>query len=103
METGAEEANPSLAQIGDNSIRLFSSLITALANLDSSTIEASRAAIDNETQRFDLWAQNLGLTLPAHKGLDYRLQNAPSLRMTVHAFLEDLNESLTESKALKPT
>lgn len=49
-----------------------------------------------QADRFELWAVNLGLFVSGHGSLDYRVREAEKLKNTLHRFISDLNESLTE-------
>src|SRR5271154_2101663 len=91
-----EKPQPTLADAAKTSLEAFEQLMTALSRCEKSEIGASAASLDNERQRFHLWAENLGLNRPAHRSLDYRLQNARTIWQTVFAFLQDLQESLAE-------
>lgn len=54
----------------------------------------------NESQRFNLWANNLGLHHGGHSSLDYRLRDAPILENLVRCLLNDLRGSLDDRKLL---
>jgi hypothetical protein len=96
----AELVKPlSLSHAGSRVFTLFERLQRLLHKSDSgNNFGSCIAAIDNDEQRFSLWARNLGLVRPAHSSLDYRLQNAPTIRRTVYAFLEDLANAIVEGK-----
>ena len=49
-----------------------------------------------EFDRFDLWANNLGLHHTGHSSLDYRLRDADNLRDYVKGLLDELKETLEE-------
>ena len=49
---------------------------------------------DNESQRFQLWAVNLGLYQSGHSSLDYRFRDAPSLYEFARKLLLDLERYL---------
>ena len=51
-----------------------------------------------EADRFELWAVNLGLFVPGHGSLDYRVREAESLEHTLRRFMKGLNDSLTEGR-----
>ena len=56
----------------------------------------SPSAWKHESDRFGLWADNLGLYHRGHSSLDYRLREAETLESLVNNLLEDLELSLTE-------
>lgn len=56
----------------------------------------SPANWEHEAERFDLWANNLGLHHRGHSSLDYRLREAGALRNLIAEFLADLKTSLDE-------
>lgn len=49
-----------------------------------------------ESDRFEVWAVNLGLFVPGHGSLDYRIREASSLRAALLRFMSDLKYSLAE-------
>lgn len=54
------------------------------------------AAFDNEMQRFELWARNLGLYTGGHSSLDYRFRDAQLLFDHTLGLLEDLARLLSQ-------
>ena len=58
----------------------------------------SSAAWEHEKDRFDLWANNLGLHHRGHSSLDYRLREAAALEKIIEDLLDDLKTSLEERK-----
>ena len=52
----------------------------------------------NESQRFNLWADNLGLHHHGHSSLEYRLREASNLESLIKSLLEDLRRSLHDRK-----
>lgn len=46
--------------------------------------------LESASQRFELWAVNLGLSHEGHSSLDYRFRDAPSLFNLAHKLLRDL-------------
>lgn len=52
----------------------------------------------NETQRFELWARNLGLYHLGHSSLDYRFRDAPSLFEYTVGLLRNLEGLLAQRK-----
>lgn len=55
-------------------------------------------ALENESQRFELWAVNLGLYHHGHSSLDYRFRDAPSVFSFAYKLLQDLEKYLELSK-----
>ncbi|KAJ9148961.1 hypothetical protein NKR23_g4736 [Pleurostoma richardsiae] len=49
-----------------------------------------------QSDRFELWAVNLGLFVSGHGSLEYRVREAGSLRATLLRFMLDLKDSLIE-------
>lgn len=98
--TTAMEAvsNPqTLAQTGLETIRLFGKVknIDKLPSLNLAE-EWPKALFAGESDRFELWAVNLGLFVAGHGSLSYRLREAERLESTIRRFMEDLNSSLVE-------
>jgi hypothetical protein len=50
----------------------------------------------NQTQRFELWAKNLGLYHLGHSSLDYRFRDAPSLFQYTVGLLRNLEGLLVQ-------
>lgn len=59
------------------------------------------AAFDNEMQRFELWARNLGLYTGGHSSLDYRFRDAQLLFDHTLELLGDLERLLAQCKLHK--
>ncbi|KAG9780374.1 hypothetical protein KCU88_g3711, partial [Aureobasidium melanogenum] len=102
--------------VAPNSTRLaslgrlvFTSFHDVLAVLDPSsssvrvdeTDSESHALFLYEYERFHIWTVDLGLLVPAHGSLDYRLREADRLAHTFEVFLADLNQYLQETLQLK--
>ena len=60
--------------------------------------EWPHAAIAAQSDRFELWSINIGLFVPGHGSLDYRLREAESLTTTVGTFLINLNTALMQGE-----
>jgi hypothetical protein len=87
----------SLAIIGYEVVALFTGLrsTTIVGQNHVSDINHTRKQqIATESDRFELWATNLGLFLSGHGSLDYRVRGADSLRVTLSIFLSDLKEAV---------
>lgn len=67
----AESKCASLAEIGLKTIKLFKQ-VKSIDNLDKATAhDWPKAIFVDETDRFELWAVNLGLFVSGHGSLDY--------------------------------
>ena len=55
------------------------------------------SALVNESQRFGLWAKNLGLYDLGHSSLDYRFRDAPLVYQYTRRLLLDLEDSFSKS------
>ena len=49
------------------------------------------SALQDQAQRFKIWAIDLGLIVPRHGSLDYRVREAESLQRTLVTYLDDLS------------
>ena len=95
----------SLASLGRASFDFFDRVVRTFAAPPPTPILSpadnkhprNHAAFLQEFQRFRIWAVDLGLLVPGHGSLDYRLRDADNLKSTVHSFLEDLNLYLQET------
>ncbi|KAK3395010.1 hypothetical protein B0H63DRAFT_556124 [Podospora didyma] len=90
----------SLALMGMESAQLFRA-IDSIENpravgVEKKPEEWPKARFAAEADRFELWAANLGVFVSGHGSLDYRVQDAGSIRDTFHRFLAELNRSLHE-------
>ena len=87
----------SLAAIGYDIYRLLNEIAIKDFHLEPDSEDArSINLIIHEGQRFKVWAVSLGLLVPGHGSLDYRVREAESLAQTLKSFLCDLVESLEE-------
>lgn len=82
-----------LALLGTEIVHLFRRCVEVSATW-SVEPNYSAAAWRNESQRFDLWADNLGLHHRGHSSLQYRLREAAILENLVKSLLNDLRKSL---------
>jgi hypothetical protein len=91
-----------LAQTGQETFSLFKQ-VAAINQAPENSITTElwpKASFMAEADRFELWAINLGLFVPGHGSLDYRVREAESLCNTFQTFLGDLNDSLLEGHTL---
>jgi hypothetical protein len=92
----------SLAQVGLDVIGLFDKIIKNI--LSGHTAPGLPLdAVANESQRFNLWAVNLGLHQPGHGSLDYRFRDAPEIYQYAQKLLLDLRGALHMSKVTQPS
>jgi hypothetical protein len=75
-------------------------LFSAVAYLPDEPLGAHNTsalrAICVEAERFKLWSANLGLLVPGHGSLAYRLREAEGLQSVITRFLSDLRDTLQE-------
>lgn len=57
-------------------------------------IEALQHSLLAESERYKLWAINIGLFVLGHGSLDYRLRGAENVARSVYRLLEDLDAAL---------
>ena len=99
-----EAEDKSLAELGKETFHLFHTvLITDEKPFGVPSDAMTLRRINSEADRFKLWAANLGLLVPGHGSLDYRVREAEGLASTLRSFLFDLNQSLEEGKLLVVT
>ena len=98
IETAAqsEKTDETLASTG---FRISNRFATLNGNLDAGSSESPyKTAIINESQRFELWAVNLGLYHGGHSSLDYRLRDAPEVFEFVENLFGDLDGAIVQRK-----
>lgn len=93
-----------LATLGRRTFDFFERVIRTFAdrslsdhNNELDLSPNNRASFLTEFQRFKIWAVELGLLVPGHGSLDYRLREAESLGETFESYLTDLNQYLEET------
>ena len=78
--------------------RIYQSLLSLEEDSRSREDEDSfSAALLEESQRFGLWAKNLGLYDLGHSSLDYRFRDAPVVKNYTSHLLVDLEKSISKS------
>lgn len=99
------EPSPASAEQGEQLSALgyrigvaFKSLEIVLARSDER--DTLFNALQDAKQRFDLWAVNLGLYVPGHSSLEYRLGDAPLVYSYTRQALADLQKYLDISMDL---
>ncbi|KAI7778760.1 hypothetical protein LA080_001827 [Diaporthe eres] len=90
----------SLANLGSNAIDLFRKVEKALK--ESAVTAWPDDLLVVESERFELWAANMGLFVAGHGSLDYRVQEAEELAQTLRRFMQDLINSLDDVFQLCP-
>lgn len=96
MSIDAVPASLSLADLGSNVIDLFRKVEKALKqSADAAWPEEYFVA---ESERFELWAANMGLFVAGHGSLDYRVREAERLTQTLRRFMQDLINSLDDGE-----
>jgi hypothetical protein len=89
-----------LRSIGRDIQKSFSKIALSIADAETTNtvIKApSSWEIEAERQRFQLWAANLGLYGIGDRSLDYRLQDAASVKKYTFRLLQDLRDDLSKS------
>lgn len=86
-----------LAILGADIQKLFDSSFQS--NFGTDLKGYSIAAWEYESERFDLWAKNIGLPRPSNKPLDYRLRESSALQSIALGLLTDLKISLDERES----
>jgi len=75
-------------------------LLTPLQRANTSVEKC--AAIFHESERFRLWALNLGLCATGHASLFYRLREADTVRTVIESLLQDFKSMLVEGPSIRP-
>ena len=89
----------SLFEIGFDTLKLFKRVKSINDNEATHRDEDwPFSSIAAESDRFELWSVDIGLFVPGHGSLDYRLRQAESLKNTVGTFLASLKASLEEGQ-----
>jgi hypothetical protein len=94
-----------LRNLGSRVLSQFGVTSHALRSKASQQSEADNNAersIENlnaESERFQLWAANLGLHATGDISLDYRVQDSPSVKSYAGQLLEELAEDLSDRNA----
>jgi hypothetical protein len=88
-----------LADAGSQVLQRFSQLVSAVSNSQDESISDNQSQLQDELERFQLFAANLSLTHTGHSSLDYRLRESEQLQSTVRRLLQDLIDSLDEGNS----
>ncbi|KAL8310454.1 hypothetical protein RB597_010336 [Gaeumannomyces tritici] len=88
---------PTLSRVGFDIRRQFGE-VDALDRQagDAKHREWPRTQFAAESDRFELWAINMGLFVPGHGSLDYRIRDSATLKKTFASFMTDLVDSLDQ-------
>ncbi|KAK6517407.1 hypothetical protein TWF281_004064 [Arthrobotrys megalospora] len=84
-----------LQQLGLETKELFARVVTEFNN-DPSRDASIATLLSAEADRFGLWAVSLGLFVPGHGSLDYRVRGAENIKNMLEKFLDTLKSSLVE-------
>ena len=95
MPPESPQKNETLAAIGHRIYGSFHLLETAARSHEDG--ESFSSALENQSQRFGLWAKSLGLYDLGHSSLDYRFRDAPTVHQHARKLLDDLEKSIYES------
>jgi hypothetical protein len=91
---------PNIATEGEQAFTAFASLIGAWPQSTARfQCQLPATELESESQRFRLWADNLGLLETGHRSLYYRVQDVPAVGQYIVDLLEELNDYLTESQS----
>ncbi|KAL9615830.1 MAG: hypothetical protein Q9160_009228 [Pyrenula sp. 1 TL-2023] len=82
----------------------FRKIIDSFSDSESnSLLSQTSVSLGPEYERFKVWASELGLLIPGHESLDYRVREAENLRSTIETFLNDLGRYLEEVLEIAPS
>ncbi|KAK5204193.1 general transcription repressor [Exophiala xenobiotica] len=72
----------------------FDHASTLLASHVNQEIHRFASSVHSQSERFRTWAVDLGLLVPGHGSLDYRVREAENVQQTIRAYLNDLSDYL---------
>jgi hypothetical protein len=72
----------------------FDHVSTLLASPLNPEMHRFASSLRSQSERFRIWAVDLGLLVPGHGSLDYRVREAETVQQTIRAYLNDLSEYL---------
>ena len=90
----SEPSSVSLCSLGVATRVAFQKALRGDLHLD----DEIRQQVTVESERFELWATNLGLFVAGHGSLDYRTRQAENIKGMLHRFLSALVSSLSEGQ-----
>lgn len=86
-----------LQELGRVIFSRFDQIIGNFTNDQAKNLSSQTSvSLGSESERFKIWAVELGLLVPGHGSLDYRVREAENLRSTLEIFLNDLSQYLKE-------
>ena len=88
----APESAETLAAVGHRIHTVFATL--EADNQFLTRRDSFQASLSNESQRYDLWARNVGLYKDGDSSLDYRFRDTPSIYDYTRHLLGKLEQSL---------
>jgi hypothetical protein len=92
-----------LAKIGHDVFAQFKGVLEDDAASNHEVItESLHQRLFAESERYKLWAINIGLFVLGHGSLDYRLRAAENVARTVYRLLDDLSAALERCKVTMP-
>ena len=88
----APESAETLAAVGHRIHTVFATLEASNGHLKPEV--SFQAPLSNESQRYELWARNVGIYEDGDSSLDYRFRDTPSIYDYTHQLLGKLEQSL---------
>lgn len=92
----ASVASSTLAGRGRQVFARFDSSGSLISHHVNDEVREFTSALQDQAQRFKIWAIDLGLLVPGHGSLDYRVRETESLQRTLVTYLDDLSLDLKE-------
>jgi hypothetical protein len=90
----SEPSPESLCSLGVATRAAFQRALRGDPHLD----DEIRQQVAVQSERFELWATNLGLFVAGHGSLDYRTRQAENIKGMLYRFLSSLVSSLSEGQ-----
>jgi hypothetical protein len=91
-------ANPHISAHVDACARGFISLAMALTNEPHFAVQIRPDMINDEFDRFKIWAGNIAAHRKGRRSLEYRLRDATHLKVETHNLLKALQDSLADGE-----
>lgn len=92
-------AQLSLATIGRDIFTLLDEAENLIGSHNDEGIQQFEISACSQSQRFRIWATDLGLLVPGHGSLDYRVREADNIRRVLDSYLNDLTGYLRDTVA----
>ena len=96
----AEAGQRPLGSLGQDLFTSFEDGIRVLHSKEEELTTTLESDLRHQFDRFRMWAIDLGLLVPGHGSLDYRVRDAGKVRRTFETFLQDLFGYLAELQDL---